>query len=189
MRLIKCKRCGAEVMATGKEQCYCDACRTAIKAESTVRERICIECGKAFTGGPRAKRCPDCRIVRSRETDAAYHRKGASRKLGSIDVCARCGREYTVNSSRQRYCSECAGIAVREVTAVHKRNHYREHAEEYAARKRSLKRERKVCVVCGKLFDAPVRVTCSDECAKIHKSNQQKKYDAARSPRRKKEKE
>lgn len=187
MRLIKCKRCGAEVMTDGKEQCYCAVCRTAIKAASTVRDRICIDCGRTFPGGPRAKRCPECRAVRSRIMDAAHKRIGAARKLGSIDRCERCGAEYTVKSGRQKYCPDCAGEAVRQTVADHKREFYRDRADEYADRKRALKKDRKVCVVCGKLFNAPVSVTCSEECAKIHKSNQQKKFDALRPNRQKKE--
>lgn len=188
MRLIKCKRCGAEIIATGKEQCYCDACRAAIKAESVIRDRVCVECGCTFAGGPRAKYCPDCRMERRRKADIVYHSRESARKLGSTDLCARCGQEYIVRSGRQRYCPECSDEAVRDNINKHKRDYFHDHAEEYVERKRNLKQDRKVCVVCGKLFNAPVRVTCSDECAKIHKAELQRGYDAKRAPRQKQDK-
>lgn len=37
------------------------------------------------------------------------------RPLGSTDKCIRCGKEYTVDSARQKYCPDCAYEAVRAV--------------------------------------------------------------------------
>ena len=88
------------------------------KGTSTLRMRVCRQCGIEFMGGPRAWYCPTCRIERQREqgrTCKQRQRKGQTRRLGSIDKCEICGKDYIVNSARQRYCPECAPDRIREV--------------------------------------------------------------------------
>ena len=64
-------------------------------------------CGKEFNGGPRAFYCPDCRVIRTKEAQKRFRQgKTAKRKLGSVDKCELCGKEYIVTAGRQKYCSE-----------------------------------------------------------------------------------
>lgn len=186
MRLIKCKRCGAEILASG-EQAYCAECRSIVKSESVIRDRVCVDCGITYPGMPSSKLCPSCSTERARERERAYKKNGAVRKIGSTDICVICGEEYTVTSGLQKYCPDCAKEAYRAKSAKRKHDGWVNNPTEQQERRRTLKKDRKVCVVCGKLFDIPIRVTCSEECAKIHKSNQQKKFDALRPNRQKKE--
>lgn len=39
------------------------------KGTSTLRMRVCRQCGIEFMGGPRAWYCPTCRIERQREQE------------------------------------------------------------------------------------------------------------------------
>ena len=43
-----------------------------------------------------------------------------TRPLGSVDKCERCGKEYTVESGRQKYCPDCQREAVLEWQRDHK---------------------------------------------------------------------
>lgn len=82
-----------------------------------LRGRVCRHCAKSFRGGPRAWYCPDCRIERRRMHDRmAQERKkrGMVREIGSTDICERCGKEYTVTGGLQKYCPDCAPIAIAE---------------------------------------------------------------------------
>ena len=79
-----------------------------------IYKRVCRECGREFEGGPRAWYCPECRYYRARERAAKYRKNHFKRKIGSKDVCERCGKEYTVNSGLQRYCPKCAPIVAKE---------------------------------------------------------------------------
>ena len=68
-------------------------------------------CGVTFLGGTTAKYCPACRAERTRQRDREkYQRKkaGTARSLGSADICAICGKQYTVRGGNQKYCSECS---------------------------------------------------------------------------------
>lgn len=117
------------------------------KGTSTLRMRVCRQCGIEFMGGPRAWYCPTCRIERQREqgrTCKQRQRKGQTRWLGSIDKCEVCGKDYIVNSARQRYCPDCAPERYREVDREQSRGWLKraveKHGEEYF--KDHLKRKR-----------------------------------------------
>ena len=183
MRLIKCKRCSETVEASGT-QAYCDTCRKLILQASTVRPRLCRDCGKAFDGYPRSYYCPDCQAERKRASTRASKaatRAGTTRKLGSTDLCVSCGAEYTVNSARQRYCPDCAKSIVPATVNRQKRAYSAAHRDDYQSNKSALRQGRKVCVVCGKTFDGrPVTVTCSDECRKIRRRELQRAADQIR---------
>lgn len=71
--------------------------------------RTCQQCAAEFDGGANALYCPACRQSRKREQAKALHHRVApdSRYNGSEDRCMICGNPYTVNSSRQRYCTDC----------------------------------------------------------------------------------
>lgn len=192
MRLIKCKGCGQIVRASG-EQSYCDTCRREAKRQTVIRERICQSCGATFDGGPRAWYCPDCRRDRRREADRqAKQRKaaGQTRTIGSTDICVRCGAEYTVEGSNQRYCPGCATAAVNEAERQHKRIYMTDRKAEAFASKMERRTDRRVCVVCGKPFtSSDPWAVCSPECNAIRRQEWQRRADAKRHPRKRKKEE
>ncbi len=72
--------------------------------------RICKQCKNKFVGGPNALYCPSCSKKRKSERDRENKRKeirGLSRKIGSEDICKKCGRKYTVTTGNQIYCKNC----------------------------------------------------------------------------------
>lgn len=74
--------------------------------------RTCKECGRIFIGGPRAWYCPDCREIRRIERERKYRIYGNNRKLGDIDYCQNCGKEYIICSGLQKYCPACKVDAI-----------------------------------------------------------------------------
>lgn len=77
---------------------------------SVLTSKVCRTCGTVFTGGPRAWYCPECRNVRRKIKLIGYNAAiaaGTTRKLGSTDLCENCGKPYTVNSGRQKWCPDC----------------------------------------------------------------------------------
>lgn len=169
MRQHICKQCGKIYLTDKQDSWYCPDCAAASK-RSVLRQKVCATCGVEFVGYPRSKYCPQCQAEAKREASRRHKRNGTSRPLGSIDLCECCGKEYTVNSARQRYCPECAKIVVRETVNAAKREYAQEHREEINARKKELRQDRRVCAVCGKPFASNVpAVTCSPECAKEYR--------------------
>ncbi len=80
--------------------------------------RKCKTCGAVFSGGPRAWYCPECRIERKKITTKEHRERktfGKSRKIGERYKCERCGEEYVLASSLQKYCEKCTKIAHREL--------------------------------------------------------------------------
>lgn len=71
--------------------------------------RTCQQCATEFGGGANALYCPSCKQIRKREqAKALRHRVNPdARYNGSEDLCLICGKPYTVNSSQQRYCTDC----------------------------------------------------------------------------------
>lgn len=184
MRQRICKRCGAVFRAEAYQR-YCPDCRHAIKSDSVLRPRTCSSCGTVFPGYPRSRYCPECAAQRKRESTKAYHRTGASRPIGSTDLCEKCGSAYTVQSARQRYCPDCSPSAVRYSVNARKRAYMAEHSADNSGRKKQLNTDSLVCSVCGKTFTANTATNvCSEECAAERNRIQQKKADTKRSPRR-----
>lgn len=142
--------------------------------------RVCKQCGAEFFGGPRAWYCPDCRHERRREQTKQYREKKAKglveRPLGSIDKCEVCGREYIVQSARQRYCKACAPERYREVDREQSRGwlkravakHGQDYFDDHLARKRKSWHKHNdkehICPMCGKITPAGERKFCSDKC-------------------------
>lgn len=81
-------------------------------------DKICITCGIEFIGGTTAKFCPDCRAERIRQRDSKRHVAGPMRKLGSIDLCERCGKSYEVVSGNQKFCPSCSKIEQKRHKAI-----------------------------------------------------------------------
>lgn len=187
-RVRRCKMCGAEFPAPSKtERVLCDTCRKEAKRATVVRERVCVQCGAAFPGGPSAKWCPACRIERQRQRDREYKRRGPVRQLGSTQVCERCGAEYKLEGGLQRYCPACSEDAVRENRLPKKREYQRDY-DPGRDRRRALKAGVRLCVICGEPIqgDRAMQpfVTCSDACDRVRRAKLQAEADAKRSPRK-----
>lgn len=167
MRRKACKKCGAVFETDGWGAYLCPACAAASRQASVYRERTCIDCGAAFGGYPKSKRCPACQAAANRKSKAAYYRTGPARKIGSTDICECCGGEYTVMGGLQRYCPSCAPTAVRANVRRHKRQYNADNVDRFAPQKAANRSYNKVCTICGKVFDADTNtVTCSPACAK-----------------------
>lgn len=166
MRLKACIKCGKLFPATKVEQCVCAECFAAERS-TTIRPRTCRECGMTFDGGPRAWYCPSCRAIRKKESAARCHKSGTIRPLGSIDHCTICGKEYVVNSARQRYCKDCAPGAYRQADREASKK-WNEENNYYELRAQKPRRGQKVCVICGKpISPGTPRITCSEECDRL----------------------
>ena len=185
MRWIKCQNCGKIVQADG-EKVFCPECRAELKANSTLAERTCRGCERTFVGGPRAWYCHECRAERKKETDRRHRKNGTQRKLGSVDHCEICGKEYIVEGGLQRYCKNCAEDAVREIDRAQGREWNKKNKDRMLAQKKERKENRKACAVCRKQFyTGGPEVTCSEECAKVWKSYNMAMTDFKRARREK----
>ena len=159
-----CQICGKPFY--GEKDCfYRPACAREKKVDTVVRIRICQDCGTEFYGGPRARRCPDCAYRQQLEISRQHRITGSARPIGSIDKCAICGKEYTVNSGRQKYCS---AACQREGVLAWQREHKKGYAKASGQEIKRIKRRRraeKICVYCLRAFtsDRPEN-TCSDYC-------------------------
>lgn len=172
-----CQSCGCEFLG-GEDKHYCPDCTDKIK-RNVIRERTCKECGKVFYGGPRAMYCPDCREKRRRDANKKYKKNGPQRKLGSIDICERCGKEYIVESGKQRFCKDCARESLLEWQKEHKKKE--DKATKNEKRNKLRKDQLKVCEYCGRTFhtDRPTKY-CSDHCLTEQRKINQIKADIRR---------
>ena len=137
---------------------------------TTLAWRTCRACGARVLGGPRRWYCDACAAERNREATrlcAARRRAGATRQIGSTDLCAVCGKPYEVNSGRQRYCPVCAPAAVKRVDNAQSRERNAANIilEVKNARRRKGPQEC-ACKICGRSFVAPSSryAYCSDDC-------------------------
>lgn len=137
-----------------------------------IQERICRECGRSFKGGPRAYYCPSCRADRaliSQRESKARARKGLTRRLGSIDKCERCGKDYEIAGANQRFCPECQPIHALEYDRETALPFYHANKKRINPPRKLKRRKRSnICLWCGKDFD-PINgsTTCSDECKRL----------------------
>lgn len=181
--LRKCNKCGQPFVGV-KQQRLCPDCRNKAQKAPRMIQHTCLECGIAFTGGPRAMYCEVCREDRKKAANRrckSAAKAGKTRKLGSTDLCTRCGKEYIVNSGLQRYCKDCAPIALAEKMAPIKRAHAAKQRQAEGFDKHSRQVNGTICVVCGKPFTATKSTnTCSPECAKRQRSIRQAKADKKR---------
>lgn len=194
MAARKCKVCG-EVFSPPTENRYlCDKCLYEKEHRSLTRNVICKQCGRTFRGGMRASYCPDCRAERRRETDRRSRerkRVGATRHIGSTDICVDCGKEYIVEGGLQKRCKACAAIHDLAFLRDARCEHARSNREEYDAAKARLKTDSHVCPVCGTAFTAGSSKTkyCSEACKIEARRARQKNADEKRRPRKKSKKE
>nr|DAE41133.1 MAG TPA: Thaumarchaeal output domain 1 [Caudoviricetes sp.] len=162
MRLKKCIVCG-KLFQARQGQAKCEDCIAAVRA-TTIRPRVCRQCGTTFDGGPRAWYCPTCRAERQRIRNAAQRKTGARRPLGSIDHCVVCGKEYVVEGGLQKYCKDCAPEAIRAVDREQSKKWAKENGY-YEARRAQGQNGIKICVICGGIIPpGSCSVTCSPEC-------------------------
>ncbi len=186
MRQRMCKNCGKVFnVPTGKEAYLCEECAQKSKSNSVIRERTCKICGASFMGYPRSFFCPDCSAERKKQQKKIYNQRKPSRPLGSMDICVACGKQYIVNSARQRYCPECAKEQVAKNIRAHKREYMAENANKSQALKEDTRGKRYICPICGKEFEKhSTRVTCSPECEKEYRRIKQNKADIRRGRRK-----
>lgn len=186
MRMRKCKTCGKifEVPA-GKEMYLCPDCAAESKRKSVIRERTCKICGASFTGYPRSFFCPSCSAERKKQQKKIYNRRQPARPLGSVDTCESCGKQYIVNSGRQRYCPECAEMKVEENIRAHKREYMAENSEKSKELKAETRGKRYICPICGKEFEKHTSAAaCSLNCEKELRRRRQNRADIKRGKRK-----
>lgn len=186
MRNRICKNCGKVFeVPTGKEAYLCEKCAKKSKSNSVLRERTCKICGVSFTGYPRSFFCPSCSAERKKQQKKIYNQRKPSRPLGSVDTCEACGKPYIVNSGRQRYCTECAEMKVKENIRAHKREYMAENSEKSKELKAETRGKRYICPICGKEFEKHTSAaTCSDECEKELRRRRQNRADIKRGKRK-----
>lgn len=182
MRQHKCNNCGSIFLAEKEGVYLCPKCADESRRKSVLRERVCTRCGTTYMGYPASKYCPDCRIEVERERNRKHKRNGSARKIGSIDLCEKCGKEYIITGGLQKYCPECAKEAVQEKIRARKRKYMESYNRDVRPVIRAERKENgTVCVVCGKTFTTTTpTVTCSPECAKEQKRRLQAIYDYKR---------
>ncbi len=187
-KIIFCAVCGKPLPPRRFKYCS-DACQqAAIKQRRNalspgrhgpkLKTIICPDCGREVQAYTKSYRCPECQRAADALANAEFKRRKAAgkiRPLGSTDLCQRCGQPYTVEAGLQKYCKNCAEIALKE--------HYREKGIEYYHEKydndqlekehrnqrRRLPRYNAIqCRICGNLFIPETRhaVYCSKKCAR-----------------------
>lgn len=180
MRQCVCKNCGKIYLTNKNESWYCPQCAKELKGDVS-RKKVCARCGVDFIGYPRSKYCASCAPIVEAEQKRNFKRNGPARPIGSIDICENCGKEYVVNSGRQKYCPECAKVVVKENIKAQKREWNRQHQEEIKKKRAEMKKDRRICVICGKPFSSPTpTVTCSPECAAENEHRRQARADYKR---------
>ena len=122
-----------------------------------LREKfVCTVCGKAFVAGnTRAKYCS------VRCASEALRRRHGIMPTGQ-KVCQSCGRTFVAGSNAQRHCPEC-----REKRIL---------ARRMAAAEQRAQRDRSVCPVCGKEFEATHHLACycSRQCRRKAENDKEK---------------
>lgn len=180
-----CQVCGRPFYGSSADCHYCPACARAKKLDTVVRIRTCQDCSTEFYGGPRARRCPDCAHKAQQETNRAHKKTGAKRPLGSTDKCAVCGKEYTVVSGRQKYCSDvCRRKGLLEWQREHKRG-YNKMTGQNIKKIDRRRQSQKICVYCMRAFTSnkPTNL-CSDYCRSAQKEITQCAADLNRGRKR-----
>ncbi len=180
-----CQVCGK--LFYGSTDCYyCPECAKIKRSDTVVKIRTCQDCDVKFFGGPRARRCPDCASKAQSETTRRFKKRGkAVRPLGSIDKCVICGKEYTVVSGRQKYCSDiCQRKGVLEWQKEHKKG-YNKASGQDAKKQERRKQAQKICVYCLRAFASDKSTNlCSDYCRGEQKKLKQCLADIKRGHKR-----
>ena len=101
--------------------------------------KTCNTCSVEFVGGPTAKFCPECRAERIRQRDNKRHATGPARKLGSVDLCKRCGKKYEVIGGHQKFCADCSKLETSRRKAESFAKRYADPSKRDAMFKRAMK--------------------------------------------------
>lgn len=162
MRLIKCARCGNEVVATGPNQKYCPLCAYQIRLERQAEKRE-----------ESRKELMKVRAAMFHEALAAARASGKEppKKKTKRIRCERCGAEVEVPvmAARAKFCPACATASVRE-----KNREYRERAASLGEGELTTGR----CSCCGKNFSYTYtgkRRTKCDACRKCNDVGQMRR--------------
>lgn len=190
----RCKICSVPLPAGRRSYCCASCAHVGAKLAQRVQHkkprpvspvysvRPCMDCGKILRMHIKSKRCPECQRAANRANNLRHlHnvRSGSTRRLGSTDLCERCGNPYVVNSGVQRYCPVCAPQATRDndraasrALAAEKLKDASFRAARNEARRSNYQNTPRICVVCGAEYlpHAPRQKTCSDACARANKA-------------------
>ena len=194
-----CVLCGQPLPPKARKYCS-EACRREAQRirdregkprphPTPFQRRVCADCGREFYGHIRSRRCPACQEEQDRRNNAAYkarRRAGHVRLLGSTDYCVVCGKPYTVEAGRQKYCPECKEQATLETIRRNRRGYMAaqrqdpEKNDELKERKRRVPAQ-KTCRQCGKPFAAlGAGQFCCDACCEAYRKAYMRAYDTAR---------
>lgn len=173
-----CRICGETFYDPRTGITLCRKCASEQKRKAVLKEHICKSCGSTFIGGTRAYYCPDCRIEVNKKRQRDHKRNGASRKLGSTDICELCGKEYTVTSGIQRFCKACGEEKTKQQNRESAKKRMNKIIQSGNRPSRSVQR---VCVVCGAAFTSNnSALTCSPECSqklRIYRQSEKNQYE------------
>lgn len=145
-KLMKCVRCGKEILRKSQTQKYCAECAELSKLDRLVKTHaptaviVCPICGKEFESNNKQKKyCNDCR----QKIDNYYE----SSQIGETIICKNCGQKIIKQTIRQQYCNDC-----------------REKKREAFYKAGEIK----LCDMCKKqiTIKSPLQKYC-DECARI----------------------
>lgn len=190
-----CAVCGAPLPHGRRRYCSEDCAREGERRRARAatqgrerpplrRERVCMDCGRAYIGHIKSKRCPACQQDANRRHDAECKRRkraGHVRAIGSTDLCEACGKPYTVESGRQRWCKDCAPEQTRRSSNASSRAWNRETYSDPQRREaknagRRSKPTPHVCELCGREF---VRLGEAKYCSQACRTEARRAYDRA----------
>lgn len=143
-------------------------------------DRICKICNIQFKGYSRSFYCDTCKIVIYKERKQIYNKRvrdGNTRKLGSIDKCKMCNKDYLVNGALQQYCSDCQRLHYLDHDRVNGLKYY--HANKFKINPvRNTKRRKGLlqCKICKLPLDKYGILYCSNTCKAIAKRSTYKKW-------------
>jgi len=141
-----------------------------------LQNRICKVCDIEFIGGPRAYYCESCREVRRKSSAKEYKTRkkiGMVRQIGSIDICIRCGKEYSVASGQQIFCPHCQKEHNLEHDRITGLKYYHSNKENINPIRNIRRQNGSIkCDWCGKEFISHTKSkTCSKECQRKLKNH------------------
>ena len=135
-----------------------------------IKQHLCKQCGRSFMGGPRAFYCHACRAERQAQSSRDCKiriKQGITRKLGGMDVCERCGKDYIINAAIQRFCPDCKHPHNLEHDRVGGLKYYGENKNTINPVRNVLRHVgNKICRWCNKEFSpkGTSSIYCSDNC-------------------------
>ena len=169
-----CRTCGKPIPDAPADTTVCPECASKNMAAARYKIRTCSDCGAAFMGYPKSKRCPECQRDADKRHNAEYRRRareGRARVIGKIYKCEICGKEYMLTSGLQKYCPDCKDKATRARDAELTRKWISTHRDEIKKRKYVAR----ACVICGKPIPrGSQKITCSPECAKAREKQRRR---------------